>query len=91
MSANRTVTCLRSPSRALREAKILSARWSGVYDSGRPVPGPWRALRLTGGTDAGPPIQTRTRRVLIDRQPLAVDEFFPQIVERLVVEVELHA
>src|SRR5262245_19063111 len=33
-SANSTVTCLRSPSRALREVRIFSARWVGVYASG---------------------------------------------------------
>src|SRR5262245_33364278 len=33
-SANRTVTCLRSPSSALRVVRIVSARWRGVYDSG---------------------------------------------------------
>ena len=29
-SAKRTVTCLRSPSRALLEVRIFSARWRGV-------------------------------------------------------------
>ena len=29
-SANSTVTCLRSPSRALREVRIFSARWAGM-------------------------------------------------------------
>src|SRR4029434_7345250 len=33
-SAKSTVTCLRSPSRALRELRILSARCLGVYDDG---------------------------------------------------------
>src|SRR6516164_5471039 len=33
-SANSTVTCLRSPSRALREVRIFSARCLGVYDCG---------------------------------------------------------
>src|SRR4029453_18965898 len=33
-SANNTVTCLRSPSRAAREVRIFSARCFGVYDSG---------------------------------------------------------
>src|SRR4029079_1781552 len=33
-SAKRTVTCLRSPSRAAFEVRILSARCFGVYDSG---------------------------------------------------------
>src|SRR5262245_23749559 len=33
-SPNRTVTCLRSPSRALREVRIFSARCLGVYDDG---------------------------------------------------------
>src|SRR5262245_23549910 len=33
-SAKRTVTCFRSPSRALREVRIFSARWRGVYDRG---------------------------------------------------------
>src|SRR5262249_4473876 len=35
-SANRTVTCLRSPSRALLEVRIFSARCLGVYVSGDP-------------------------------------------------------
>src|SRR5712691_1031644 len=34
VSAKSTVTCLRSPSRALRELRILSARCLGVYDVG---------------------------------------------------------
>ena len=34
MSAKRTVTCLRSPSRASRPARIFSARWRGVYARG---------------------------------------------------------
>src|SRR5262245_50720197 len=34
MSANNTVTCLRSPSRALLEVRIFSARCFGVYDCG---------------------------------------------------------
>src|ERR1700730_16668171 len=33
-SAKRTVTCLRSPSRAAFEVRIFSARCFGVYDSG---------------------------------------------------------
>src|SRR2546425_619076 len=33
-SANRTVTCLRSPSRAALEVRIFSARCFGVYESG---------------------------------------------------------
>src|SRR5439155_14376919 len=33
-SANSTVTCLRSPSRALREVRIFSARCFGVYGRG---------------------------------------------------------
>src|SRR5438093_11709125 len=33
-SANRTVTCLRSPSTAPRLVRIFSARWRGVYDPG---------------------------------------------------------
>src|SRR5262249_40387346 len=33
-SANKTVTCLRSPSRALREVRIFSARCFGVYEDG---------------------------------------------------------
>src|SRR5215467_11553190 len=33
-SAKSTVTCLRSPSRAALEVRILSARCLGVYDSG---------------------------------------------------------
>src|SRR5262249_1935649 len=33
-SANSTVTCLRSPSRALFDVRIRSARCFGVYDSG---------------------------------------------------------
>src|SRR6185436_3515460 len=33
MSTKRTVTCFRSPSRALLEVRILSARCFGVYDS----------------------------------------------------------
>src|SRR5216684_1952160 len=33
-SAKRTVTCLRSPSRALLEVRIFSARWLGVYACG---------------------------------------------------------
>jgi hypothetical protein len=35
-SANRTVTCLRSPSRAALEVRIFSARCFGVYASGVP-------------------------------------------------------
>src|SRR5207245_5158567 len=35
-SANSTVTCLRSPSRALLEARIFFARCWGVYASGEP-------------------------------------------------------
>src|SRR5215475_15461831 len=34
ISANSTVTCLRSPSRALLEVRIFSARCFGVYESG---------------------------------------------------------
>src|SRR5262245_1805006 len=34
-SAKRTVTCLRSPSRALFEVRIFSARCLGVYESTR--------------------------------------------------------
>src|SRR5712691_474902 len=34
VSAKSTVTCLRSPSRALRAVRILSARCLGVYDAG---------------------------------------------------------
>ena len=34
MSANRTVTCLRSPSSAPRDARIFRARCGGVYDEG---------------------------------------------------------
>jgi len=30
-SANSTVTCFRSPSRALLDRRIFSARWGGVY------------------------------------------------------------
>src|ERR1700730_6279042 len=33
-STNRTVTCLRSPSKAAFEVRIFSARCFGVYDSG---------------------------------------------------------
>ena len=33
-SAKRTVTCLRSPSRALFDVRIFSARCFGVYESG---------------------------------------------------------
>src|SRR5262245_11014974 len=33
-SVNMTVTCLRSPSRAVREVRIFSARWWGVYAAG---------------------------------------------------------
>src|SRR5882724_11919800 len=33
-SAKRTVTCLRSPSSALRELRIFSARCFGVYERG---------------------------------------------------------
>src|SRR5262245_25836012 len=33
-SAKRTVTCLRSPSRALRDVRIFSARCLGVYERG---------------------------------------------------------
>src|SRR5712691_7005386 len=33
-SANSTVTCLRSPSRAALEVRIFSARCFGVYDEG---------------------------------------------------------
>src|SRR4029077_4120437 len=33
-SAKRTVTCLRSPSRALRDVRIFSARCFGVYERG---------------------------------------------------------
>src|SRR5262245_31905752 len=33
-SQNSTVTCLRSPSRALREVRIFSARCLGVYATG---------------------------------------------------------
>src|SRR5438445_3410279 len=36
MSANSTVTCLRSPSRALFEMTIFSARCLGVYASTKP-------------------------------------------------------
>src|SRR5262245_43630816 len=33
-SAKSTVTCLRSPSRALRVVRIFSTRWLGVYERG---------------------------------------------------------
>ncbi len=38
-SANRTVTCLRSPSSTAREVRIFSARCRGVYDPGEPKRG----------------------------------------------------
>jgi len=50
MSAKRTVTCLRSPTRALFEVRIFSARCFGMYDSGL------AASRRLGGErgEAGP-------------------------------------
>lgn len=38
MSANRTVTCFRSPSSLCREARIFSARYLGTYVSGGGTP-----------------------------------------------------
>src|SRR5262245_45805887 len=49
-SANRIVTCLRSPSSALREVRIFSARWRGVYDSGIGV----EDLKAGGAEETGP-------------------------------------
>src|SRR5262245_214078 len=47
-SVNMTVTCLRSPSIALREVRIFSARCLGVYDSGEAKRSP-----AGGGEGAG--------------------------------------
>src|SRR5215467_14042923 len=49
-SAKRTVTCLRSPSRALRDVRIFSARCFGVYE--------WGARSLVVAT-APPPREVR--------------------------------
>src|SRR5712691_10014821 len=55
MSAKSTVTCLRSPSRAAREARIFSARYVGVYTSGA------RSWSLAGAdVVAVPPVQIST-------------------------------
>src|SRR6266446_6595618 len=47
-SANRTVTCFRSPSRAALEVRIFSARCLGVYDSGEAKRGCVGASVATG-------------------------------------------
>src|SRR5262249_4365811 len=51
-SANSTVTCLRSPSRALREIRIFSARCLGVYERGS-----GRDVALAGATGCPQPGQ----------------------------------
>src|SRR5262245_18076933 len=48
-SANRTVTCLRSPSRAERDVRIFSARCLRVYERGR-LRWFWRCCRREGAT-----------------------------------------
>src|SRR2546426_12586061 len=47
-SANSTVICLRSPSIALREVRIFSARYFGVYDSGDANRGVSNATEASG-------------------------------------------
>src|SRR5262249_11797474 len=42
-SANKTVTCFRSPSSVARVARILSARWLGVYETGGESERAWPA------------------------------------------------
>src|SRR4029078_9737037 len=61
MSANRTVTCLRSPSTALREARIFSARCGGVYCDGAPAPGRCTAAPLRGAAVSWPPHSVQKR------------------------------
>src|SRR5262249_1146992 len=47
-SQKRTVTCLRSPSRAALEVRIFSARCLGVYDSGEGLRGAATGSPVTG-------------------------------------------
>ena len=79
-SANSTVTCLRSPSRASRELRIFSTRWIGVYDSGG------RSSEGRGPVSRPGPHQHLA--VLVGRHALRVDELGLDILEVLVVERE---
>jgi hypothetical protein len=63
MSANRIVTCFRSPSRRWRASRIFSVRYAGVYDKGArcgAVAGEKAAGDVAADALSMPPVQTRT-------------------------------
>jgi hypothetical protein len=83
-SQKSTVTGLRSPSMAVREARILSARWRGVYDAGDAAAGSAGAFSAVGaphptqnfareGRECPHAAQAAGRRCPHSRQNLASD------------------
>src|SRR6516162_378012 len=69
-AANSTVTCLRSPSREVRPARIFLARCSGVFACGsRPILGP----RPPGVPGSSPVVEVAP----LSACPQALQNFFP--------------
>ena len=87
MSANSTVTCLRSPSKALREVRIFSARYGGCR-----LAALGHGPELGRGGDKGgavSPVQTSILP-LVPGELVHLDDFVCKNLQQRIVELELH-